>query len=171
MDINQVLAAARAGLDRLTPDHAWRRLWAGARLIDIRPEYQRRADGEIPGGIVIERIHLEWRCDPCSDAHIPEAADHGAAWIILCDEGLSSSLAAASLQRLGLRNATDVVGGFRAWRAAGLPIIRPKTPTAPRLPPRIPHAGTFIGRLRHRRWRMGRRIDDQSGRSWRARAT
>jgi rhodanese-related sulfurtransferase len=138
MDIAHALAAARAGLDRLTADHAWLRMQAGARLIDIRPEYQRRADGEIPGGIVVERNHLEWRCDPCSDARIPEAADHCAAWIILCDEGLSSSLAAASLQRLGLHNTTDIVGGFRAWRAAGLPIIRPETPTMPRLPPRYP---------------------------------
>jgi len=82
---------------------------------------------------VIERNHLEWRCDPCSDARVPEATDHEVAWMVLCDEGFGSSLAAASLQQLGLRNATDVIGGFRAWRAAGLPVIRPETPTSPRL--------------------------------------
>jgi rhodanese-related sulfurtransferase len=122
MNITHLLATVQAGLCRLTPIDAWHRMQAGAWLVDVRPESQRRADGEIPGAIVIERNHLEWRCDPCSDACIPEAVDHEVAWIVLCDEGFSSSLAAASLQRLGLRNATDVVGGFRAWREARLPI-------------------------------------------------
>ncbi|MGE5828658.1 MAG: rhodanese-like domain-containing protein [Micromonosporaceae bacterium] len=133
MDIDALTSAVQAGLRRLTPEAAWQRQREGARLVDIRPEFQRRADGEIPGAIVIERNHLEWRCDPRSYARIPEATDHTVAWIILCDEGFSSSLAAASLQRLGLRQATDVIGGFRAWRAAGLPVERPATPTPPRL--------------------------------------
>lgn len=99
--IEQLLAAARAGLRRLDPAQAAQAARAGARLVDIRPESQRRADGEIPGAIVIERNHLEWRLDPSSAGRIPEATDHDIAWIVLCDEGYSSSLAAASLQRLG----------------------------------------------------------------------
>jgi rhodanese-related sulfurtransferase len=133
VDISNLVATARAGLDRLAPEDAWHRMRDGAPLVDTRPEFQRRTDGEIPGGIIVERNHLEWRCDPHSDARIPEATDHDVAWIVLCDEGFSSSLAAASLQQLGLHNATDVIGGFRAWRAAGLPIVRPETATRPRL--------------------------------------
>jgi rhodanese-related sulfurtransferase len=101
MDISHPLATTQSGLDRLTPESAWRRMRGGAPLVDIRPEFQRRADGEIPGGIIVERNHLEWRCDPCNDARIPEALDHDVAWIVLCDEGFSSSLAAASLRQLG----------------------------------------------------------------------
>jgi rhodanese-related sulfurtransferase len=124
MTIERALASARAGLRRLEPAEAADAVRAGARLVDTRPEFQRRADGEIPGAIVIERNHLEWRLDPTSAGRIPEACDHDIVWIVLCDEGYSSSLAAASLQRLGLRNATDVIGGFQAWKAAGLPITR-----------------------------------------------
>ena len=82
-----------------------------------------------PGALVIERNHLEWRLDPASDARIPQATDHDVTWIVVCSEGYSSSLAAASLQDLGLRNATDLDGGFRAWKAAGLP-VRVRRPTA-----------------------------------------
>jgi rhodanese-related sulfurtransferase len=122
MTIEHLLAAARAGLRRLDPAEAAEAVRAGARLVDTRPEFQRQADGEIPGAIVIERNHLEWRLDPTSAGRIPEATGHDVAWIVLCNEGYSSSLAAASLQRLGLRHATDVIGGFQAWKAAGLPI-------------------------------------------------
>lgn len=125
MTIDHLLAAARAGLRRLEPAEAAKAAGDGAQLVDTRPEVQRQADGEIPGAIVIERNHLEWRLDPTSAGRIPEATDHDIAWIVLCDEGYSSSLAAASLQRLGLRNATDVIGGFQAWKAAGLPITTP----------------------------------------------
>jgi len=107
---------------------------SGAVLVDTRPEFQRRADGEVPGAVVIERNHLEWRLDPHSQGRIPEATDRDITWIVLCDEGYSSSLAAASLQDLGMRNATDVVGGFQAWRRAGLPVERPAEPRQPRLP-------------------------------------
>jgi rhodanese-related sulfurtransferase len=117
---------------RLHPVAAFRATRGGAVLIDTRPGWQRRADGEIPGAIVIERNHLEWRRDPASPARVAEAADHQVAWIICCAEGYSSSLAAASLQALGLSNATDVIGGFRAWRAAGLPVTRPAKPARPR---------------------------------------
>jgi rhodanese-related sulfurtransferase len=94
----------------------------GAILVDTRPGWQRAQEGEIPGVLVIERNHIEWRCDPTSDARIPEAVDHDVTWILFCSEGYSSSLAAASLQDLGLHNATDLDGGYRAWQAAGLPV-------------------------------------------------
>jgi rhodanese-related sulfurtransferase len=134
MTIDEMLRHARAGLRRLTATEAWHAArTADASLVDIRPSFQRRADGEIPGAIVIERVHLEWRLDPTSPARIPEAVDHGVWWVVCCDEGYSSSLAAASLQAIGLHRATDVLDGFRAWLAAGLPVIHPREPTAPRL--------------------------------------
>ena len=94
----------------------------GALLVDTRPLAQRRADDEIPGALVIERNVLEWRLDPNSVTRIPEADGYDREVIIVCNEGYSSSLAAATLHDLGLHRATDVVGGFQAWRAAGLPV-------------------------------------------------
>jgi rhodanese-related sulfurtransferase len=134
LTIDDLLVVARSGLRRLDPLLAWRAVRGGAVLVDTRPEWQRRADGEIPGAIVIERNHLEWRCDPSSSARVPEAIDHQVAWIVCCDEGYSSSLGAASLRALGLHQATDLIGGFQAWRAAGLPVTRPARPSRPRLP-------------------------------------
>jgi rhodanese-related sulfurtransferase len=131
--LDQLLAAARSRLTRLSPGDALEAVRHGARLVDIRPEFQRRRDGEIAGAIVIERNHLEWRLLPGSDASIPEAVDNDVAWIILCDEGFASSLAAATLQHLGLHRSTDVVGGFRAWRAAGFPVGPSGACTQPRL--------------------------------------
>ena len=119
--IDQMLAAARARLRRLGPVQAAEAVSRGALLVDIRPEWQRRAEGGIPDALVIERNHLEWRLDPTSDARIEEATDHDIAVVVVCSEGYTSSLAAASLQELGLHRATDLVGGFHAWRAAGLP--------------------------------------------------
>jgi rhodanese-related sulfurtransferase len=136
--IDDLLATARSGLVRLDPAQAFRAIRSGAILIDTRPEWQRRADGEIPGALVIERNHLEWRCDPGCPSRVPQATDHQVAWIICCDEGYSSSLAAASLRALGLHEATDLVGGFQAWRAAGLPVTKPAHPSRPRLPRRRP---------------------------------
>jgi hypothetical protein len=81
MTIEHLLAAARAGLRRLDPAEAAEAVRAGARLVDTRPEFQRQADGEIPGAIVIERNHLEWRLDPTSAGRIPEATDDDVAWI------------------------------------------------------------------------------------------
>ena len=130
-----MLARARAQLTRLRPSQALKEIRHGAFLIDTRPEFQRRADGEIPGAIVIERNHLEWRLHPASDGRILEATDANIRWIVICDEGYASSLAAANLKAIGLRRATDVVGGFRAWRAAGLPVAPPGTATPPRLAP------------------------------------
>ena len=120
--VDDLLARARARLDRIEPGDAAAAVRRGALLVDTRPEWQRRAEGGIPGAKVIERNHLEWRLDPTSEARIPEAVDHDVEVIVVCSEGYSSSLAAASLQDLGLRRATDLVGGFQAWRAAGLPV-------------------------------------------------
>jgi rhodanese-related sulfurtransferase len=132
--IDELLARARCGLHRLDPTSAFRAVSGGAILIDTRPEWQRYADGEIPGALIIKRNHLEWRCDPACPGRVPEAVGHEVAWIICCDEGYASSLAAASLQALGLRQATDLIGGFQAWRAAGLPVAAPRQPRRPRLP-------------------------------------
>jgi rhodanese-related sulfurtransferase len=119
--VDDLLAAARARLDRVDPQRAAALAAEGAHLVDTRPQWQRDQEGSIPGALVIERNHLEWRLDPTSSAKIPEAVDHDVAWVLFCSEGYSSSLAAASLQDLGLRRATDVDGGFRAWKKADLP--------------------------------------------------
>jgi rhodanese-related sulfurtransferase len=122
--IDDVLAEARARLQRLDPAEAAARAADGALLVDTRPAFQRDADGEVPGALVVERNHLEWRFDPASDARLPEATGYDVEVIVLCNEGYSSSLAADSLRSLGLHRATDVVGGYQAWRAAGLPTTR-----------------------------------------------
>ena len=134
LSVDDLLVQARSSLRRLDPMKAFRAARGDAILIDTRPEWQRRADGEIPGAIVIERNHLEWRCDPSCPSRVPEATGYDVAWIICCDEGYSSSLAAASLQGLGLHQATDLTGGFRSWRAAGLPVAAPGRPSRPWLP-------------------------------------
>ena len=119
--IADVLASARARLDRIGPQEAAERAERGAHLVDTRPQWQREQEGGLPGAIVIERNHLEWRLDPSSDARIPEAVDHDVEWILFCSEGYSSSLAAASLRTVGLHRATDLAGGVEAWLDAGLP--------------------------------------------------
>ena len=121
-NIDQVLAEARSGLCRVDPHQAAAEMRAGALLVDIRPQAQRAAEGEVPGALRIERNVLEWRFDPMSDSRLPQARDYGTRVIIMCSEGYTSSLAAASLQDLGLANATDLAGGFHAWAAAGLPV-------------------------------------------------
>jgi rhodanese-related sulfurtransferase len=122
--IDDVLQRARNRLKRLGPEQAAAELEGGALLVDTRTEVQRRQQGDIPGALVIDRTVLEWRLDPTSPDRIAEATDHRVRMIVICAEGYSSSLAAASLQDLGLANATDVVGGFEAWDAAGLPVKR-----------------------------------------------
>jgi rhodanese-related sulfurtransferase len=122
--IDQMLAAARARLDRLSPRQAMREARDGALLVDIRPAAQRAAEGEIPGALVVERNVLEWRFDPASAARLPQAG-YDLRVIVFCSEGYTSSLAAAALQDLGVRRATDLDGGFCAWRAAGLPVTQP----------------------------------------------
>jgi rhodanese-related sulfurtransferase len=124
--VEALLEAARARLERLSPQAAADAVRRGARLVDIRPEWQRRADGEIPGAVVVERNHLEWRLHPASDARLDDAVE-GQEWIVYCTEGYTSSLAAASLVSLGIP-ATDVIGGIRAWRAAGQPVVAGVTP-------------------------------------------
>ena len=123
--IDQVLAAARARLARLVPAEAWGEFCAGATLIDIRPAGQRAAAGEIPGSVVVERNHLEWRFDPASEARLPWVTGYELRPIVICAEGYTSSLAAAALRDLGL-DATDVIGGYAAWESAGLPTARPE---------------------------------------------
>ena len=118
--IDDLLAQARSRLTRLTPQQAYEAQQAGAVLIDIRPQASRAAEGGLPGAVVIERTVLEWRLDPASDARLPFAS-YDLHVVIVCNEGYSSSLAAASLQELGIRMATDMDGGYRAWKAAGLP--------------------------------------------------
>jgi rhodanese-related sulfurtransferase len=119
--IDEALQNARKRLQRLTPEQAADEGGRGALLVDTRTHEQRARDGEVPGALVIDRTVLEWRLDPTSPSRIAEAADHDVRVILICAEGYSSSLAAASLQELGLVNATDVIGGFEAWKAAGLP--------------------------------------------------
>ena len=121
MSIDEQLAVTRARLDRLTPPAAAAAVDAGALLIDIRPIHQRSVDGEIPGALVIDRSVLEWRLDPASANRVPEVRDRGQIVIVFCDEGYASSLAAASLLDVGLHHATDLDGGYQAWRAADLP--------------------------------------------------
>jgi rhodanese-related sulfurtransferase len=118
--IDQVLAEARERLDRPTPHDAARAVASGALLVDIRPAAQLAAEGEVPGALIVERNVLEWRFDPASSARLPQAS-YDLQVIILCSEGYTSSLAAAALQDLGVSRATDVEGGFAAWRDAGLP--------------------------------------------------
>jgi rhodanese-related sulfurtransferase len=119
--IEDLLAVARTRIARVTPHEAVDRIAAGALLVDIRPAAQRRQEGEVPGALVVERNVLEWRFDPSSDARLPEATGYDLEVIVLCSEGYTSSLAADALRALGLVRATDVVGGYHAWVAAGLP--------------------------------------------------
>jgi rhodanese-related sulfurtransferase len=135
--INQVLAEARSRLCRVDPHQADAEMRAGALLVDIRPQAQRVAEGEVPGALRIERNVLEWRFDPASDSRLPQARGYETRVIIMCSAGYTSSLAAASLQDLGLANATDLAGGFQAWAAAGLPMTAPQ----PRLAPQPARAG------------------------------
>lgn len=118
--IDRVLDAARGRLLRMSADEVPAALRRGAILVDIRPAAQRAREGEVPGALVIERNVLEWRCDPTSDARLPQAVSDDVEWVILCSEGYTSSLAAAALQDLGLHRATDVVGGYHALAAAGV---------------------------------------------------
>lgn len=120
-----MLADARARLHRLTPAEAADAVSAGAVLVDIRPAAQRAAEGEIPGALVIERNVLEWRFDPAGDARLPQAS-YDLQVVVFCSQGYTSSLAAAALHDLGVRRATDLDGGFEAWRDAGLPVTGPR---------------------------------------------
>jgi rhodanese-related sulfurtransferase len=119
--IDDLLAEARSRIVRVSLAESAHRIAVGAVLVDIRPAAQRAREGEVPGALFVERNVLEWRFDPASDARLPEATGYDADVIILCSEGYTSSLAADALRSLGLHRATDIVGGFHAWAAAGLP--------------------------------------------------
>ena len=123
--IDEILAEARARLVRVDAGTAYRAQRAGTILVDIRPAAQRAEHGEIPGAVVIERNVLEWRLDPRSDAKLSFAGSYDLPVIVVCQEGYTSSLAAAALHDLGLHRATDLNGGYAAWRAAGLPVLAP----------------------------------------------
>lgn len=120
--IADVLAAARAKLSRLSPQEVLTAQEAGAVLVDIRPQHYRDVEGALHGALVVERNVLEWRLDPRSDACLP-IASYELQVIVVCNEGYTSSLAAAALQELGIHRATDMIGGYRAWRASGLPTV------------------------------------------------
>ncbi|MEU6419803.1 rhodanese-like domain-containing protein [Streptomyces spiralis] len=121
--IDELLERVRRGYERVEPREAYAAARAGeALLVDIRYAALRERDGLIPGALVVERNELEWRLDPQGSHRLPEATGHHLRFVVVCNEGYASSLAAASLHQLGLRRATDLVGGFQSWRAAGLPV-------------------------------------------------
>jgi rhodanese-related sulfurtransferase len=120
--VEELLDEARARLRRLSPAEAADAQAAGALVVDTRPAAQREREGELPGARVIERNVLEWRLDPASADRIPDVTGYDQVVVVVCSEGYSSSLAAAALQDLGFRHATDLAGGFQAWKAAGLPV-------------------------------------------------
>ncbi|MDT5069892.1 MAG: hypothetical protein QOK02_6047 [Mycobacterium sp.] len=118
--IDAVLESARAKLTRIEARDVPAALERGALLVDIRPAAQRALEGDVAAALVIERNVLEWRLDPTSDARLPQAVGDDVEWIVLCSEGYTSSLAAASLVDLGLHRATDVIGGYHALKAEGV---------------------------------------------------
>ena len=123
MKVEDLLAEARAGLERLTPEHAQAALARGdAVLVDIREEERRARDGRVPGAIEIARNVLEWRCAPESEWRDERVSDPDKILVVMCNEGYQSSLAAANLKQIGLPRATDLDGGFQRWRADGLPV-------------------------------------------------
>ncbi|MCP3818614.1 rhodanese-like domain-containing protein [Streptomyces sp. A3M-1-3] len=120
--IDELLERVREDLDRIGPHEAFDAAASGALLVDIRYQALRERDGLIPGALVVERNELEWRLDPRGSHRAAEATSHDVRVVVICNEGYASSLAAASLRRLGLHRATDLDGGFQAWRSAGLPV-------------------------------------------------
>ncbi|MGB9993775.1 rhodanese-like domain-containing protein [Streptomyces pseudogriseolus] len=121
--IDELLERVRAGYLRVEAREAYDAWRSGeALLVDIRYATLRERDGLIPGALVVERNELEWRLDPRGSHRLPEATGHDLRIVVICNEGYASSLAAESLHRLGLHRATDLIGGFQAWRAAGLPV-------------------------------------------------
>jgi rhodanese-related sulfurtransferase len=120
--VDALLAAARADVHRPDPREMVEAMARGALVVDTRTETQRAEQGELPGAVVIDRTVLEWRLDPDGDCRIPEAIGHDIEVIVVCSQGYSSSLAAASLRALGLSRATDLAGGFASYVAAGLPV-------------------------------------------------
>jgi rhodanese-related sulfurtransferase len=120
--VDDLVEQARSHLARLHPRQALAAARAGALLVDIRGDLQRARDGVVPGSVFVARNVLEWRCDPDCAHRDPRIGGLDRHLVLICDDGYQSSLAAATLQELGFASATDVIGGFRAWRAAGLPV-------------------------------------------------
>ena len=118
--IDRILDDARSRLTRMSAHDVPAALARGAVLVDIRPQAQRAREGDVPAALVVERNVLEWRCDPTSDARLPQATDDDVEWVVLCSEGYTSSLAAAALLDLGLHRSTDVIGGYHALKAEGV---------------------------------------------------
>jgi rhodanese-related sulfurtransferase len=121
--IDELLAQVRARIGRIEPTEVAARTAAGALLVDTRPWEQRVRDGAVPGAVVVDRNVLEWRLDPASPDRIPQVTGYDLEVVVLCNEGYSSSLVADTLRTLGLTRAVDVIGGFVAWVAAGLPTV------------------------------------------------
>ncbi len=126
--IDELLDAVRRRIERIEPAEVPARVAAGALLVDTRPVEQRRRDGEVPGALVVDRNVLEWRLDPASPDRLPQVSGYDLEVIVLCNQGYSSSLVADTLRSLGLRRAVDVIGGFEAWAAHGLPVDPPCRP-------------------------------------------
>jgi rhodanese-related sulfurtransferase len=121
--IDQLLAQVRSRIGRVRPEEVAARVAAGALLVDTRPWEQRSRDGGVPGALVVDRNVLEWRLDPASPDRLPQVTGYDLEVVVLCNEGYSSSLVADTLRTLGLTRSVDVIGGFVAWAAAGLPVV------------------------------------------------
>ncbi|QZY29994.1 rhodanese-like domain-containing protein [Nocardioides coralli] len=132
--VDELLARARARLDRVTVAGLAAEVAAGAVVVDVRPLEQRQRDGALPGAIVVDRNVLEWRLDPGSPFRLAVATSADVRYVLVCNEGYGSSLAAATLQDLGLGRATDLVGGYQAWLAAGSVTAGPARPPAAAAP-------------------------------------
>ena len=122
--VDELLAEARSSLRRLAPRETREALDEGALLVDIRSELQRERDGVVPDAVFFPRNVVEWRADPSSPTHDPAFGELERPVVVMCDQGFQSSFVAATLQRLGFAAATDLAGGFQAWRDAGLPVER-----------------------------------------------
>jgi rhodanese-related sulfurtransferase len=120
--IDDLLAKVRSRIGRVHPVEAVARLAAGALLVDTRPSEQRLRDGAVSGAVIVDRTVLEWRLDPASPDRLPQVTGYDLEVVVLCNEGYSSSLVADTLRTMGLTRAVDVIGGFVAWKAAGLPV-------------------------------------------------
>ncbi len=124
LGMDELLERVRERYERIEPQAAYEAAHDGeALLVDIRYAALRDRDGLIPGALIVERNELEWRLDPRGSHRAPEATDHDLRVVVICNEGYASTLAAASLHQLGLHRATDLVGGFQAWKTAGLPVV------------------------------------------------
>jgi rhodanese-related sulfurtransferase len=124
LTVEELLAEARAGLQRLTPEQALEAARRGAVIVDIREEERRARDGRVPGAVEVDRNVLEWRCAPESEWRDERVSDPERVVVVMCNQGYQSSLAAATLRQLGLARVTDMEGGFERWSADGLPVER-----------------------------------------------